>query len=89
MTEDPEITEAKSKLHDEILEYENLTYYLSNTEFDTLIPEERLKFNQTKMYAQDLAGLNRGSDIIEIIAKLRKLVENKQALLDPFSECKL
>lgn len=76
-----EIQQAKSDLQDEILEHSNIAHYLSHSEFENLAPEEHLKYNETKMRAEDLTGLNRGSDVIEIVAKLRRLVDNKKELL--------
>jgi hypothetical protein len=89
MSEDPEITEAKQKLQAEILEYQNIATFLNTTFSGELSSEDQIKFSALKQRAEDLTGLNRDADIIEIVAKLKKLVENKQALLDPFSECKL
>ena len=76
-----EITEAKSKLQDQIIEHANIAHYLTHFEYDNLIPEERLKYNETKRLAEDLTGLSRNSEVIEIVAKLRRLIENKKRLL--------
>ena len=77
----PEITEAIDKLQAEIIEYADIAHYLSHINPENLIPEDRLRFNETKLLAQDMTGLNRSSDVAHIVAKLRKLVENKKRLL--------
>ncbi len=73
-------SESRLKLQEVILKYQNIAQFLNTTFSGELSEEDQVKYAALKGRAEYLAVLPRNSDIIEIVAKLRELIENAQKL---------